>query len=78
MTTSRPRNFVVHVLERFFDMDSETALATMLRVGTEERPNVDFICVPRLNRKSPKRKLSPNFTATRCNAILKSGLAHSK
>jgi hypothetical protein len=37
-----PMDFVVHVLEHFFDMDSETAMATMLRIHNEGAAECGF------------------------------------
>ena len=37
-----PMEFVVHVLERFFDMDSETATHTMLRIHNEGAAECGF------------------------------------
>jgi ATP-dependent Clp protease adaptor protein ClpS len=46
-----PMDFVVHVLEHFFDMDSETAMATMLRIHNEGAAECGFYPRPEAEQK---------------------------
>jgi ATP-dependent Clp protease adaptor protein ClpS len=57
-----PMEFVVHVLERFFDMDSETAKRTMLRIHNKGAGECGFY-----PRQEAERKVAEVVAFAECH-----------